>query len=117
MQKWFGIGNLTKDPELRTTQDGKTVCNFTIAINRRKTKDGKEEVDFFRISAWNQLGENCGKYLSKGKKVAVTGEVRQNVYIMQNGTPGASMEVSAQDVEFLTPRGNGTPVDIETPWG
>lgn len=58
------IGNLTRDPELRTTQDGKNVCTFTVAVNRR----GREGADYFRVSAWNAMGENCHKYLAKGGK-------------------------------------------------
>lgn len=94
------IGNLTKDPELRTTSTGKSVCSFTVAVNRR-CQD--QEADFFRVSAWNQLGESCAKYLIKGRKVAVIGSVSVHVY-ESNGKPGASMEVTAQDVEFLSPR-------------
>lgn len=65
------IGNLTRDPELRTTQDGKNVCTFTVAVNRR----GREGADYFRVSAWNAMGENCHKYLAKGRKAAVCGAV------------------------------------------
>ena len=73
------IGNLTRDPELRTTQNGKTVCSFSVAVNRRGRRDAQgnqPEADFFRVTAWRALGENCAKFLSKGRKVAVTGSVR-----------------------------------------
>lgn len=93
------IGNLTRDPETRTTQSGKTVCTFTVAVNRRSQQDA---ADFFRVSAWNQLGETCQKYLAKGRKVAVTGSVSANCYTTQNGENRASLEVFAQDVEFLS---------------
>lgn len=98
MNKLIIVGNLTRDPELRTTQNGKNVCTFTVAVNRRKG----EEADFFRVSAWDQLGDNCQRYLAKGRKVAVVGSVSVNSYTTQNGEHRASLEVSASDVEFLS---------------
>ena len=68
MNKAILIGNLTRDPEVRTTGSGTTVCTFTIAVNRRFQNQAGERVsDFFNIVAWRQLGELCGKYLSKGR--------------------------------------------------
>ena len=99
------IGNLTRDPETRTTPSGSTVCSFTVAVNRRKKVQGQPEADFFRVSAWNQLGENCQKYLAKGRKVSVVGSVAAYAYSMQDGKPGASLEVVANDVEFLSSKG------------
>ena len=107
MNKLTIIGNLTRDPELRTTSAGINVCDFTVAVNRRARRDaqaGQQEADFFRVSAWRQLGENCAKYLAKGRKVAVTGSVRVRTYQASDGTTRASLEVQADDVEFLTPR-------------
>ena len=100
MNRLMIIGNLVRDPELRTTPVGKSVCNFTVAVNKRGKKD---EADYFRVNAWNQLGESCAKYLSKGRKVAVEGSVSLSVY-ESNGKTGASLEVVASDVEFLSPR-------------
>ncbi len=108
MNKVFLIGNLTRDPELRTTQSGISVCSFTIAVNRRRGSNaeaGQPEADFFRISAWRQLGENCAKYLAKGRKVSVVGTVSASAYMGSDGLPHAGLEVQADDVEFLTPRG------------
>ena len=111
MNKVFLIGNLCGDPVTRTTQTGKTVAQFTIAVNRRD----KGEVDFFRISAWDKLGDTCNKWLIKGKKVSVVGSVSASAYIGQDGKARASLEVLAQDVEFLSPAGE-TPVKApETP--
>ena len=96
------IGNLTGDPQSRNTQDDKTVCNFTVAVNRRRTRqDQNPEADFFRVAAWGRLGESCQKFLAKGRKVCVTGPVSVRTYQAQDGTTRASMEVLAQDVEFL----------------
>ena len=96
------IGNLTNDPELRTTQAGDSVCTFTVAVNRPKKNGQDNGADFFRVTAWGQRGETCKKYLLKGKKVAVVGPVALNTYTKNNGDAGASLEVTATDVEFLS---------------
>jgi single-strand DNA-binding protein len=110
------IGNLTKSPECRTTPAGKDVCSFTVAVNRRGKKDNQNnqqpEADFFRVTAWDNLAKLCGQYLSKGRKVAVVGPVSLHTYTTQDGRSGASLEVTANDVEFLSPKGDGmTPVN------
>ena len=102
MNKLVIVGNLTREPELRTTPQGKNVCTFSVAVNRRKHIEGKPDADFFRVSAWEGLGENCQKYLTTGKKVCVVGEVSVHTYQKQNGEAGANMEVTASEVEFLS---------------
>ena len=103
MNKIFLVGNLVRDPELRTTQSGISVCTFTIAVNKRQKGNG-DAADYFRVTAWRQLGENCQKFLAKGRKVCVVGEVSVSTYTTQNGETRANLEVTAQDVEFLTSR-------------
>ena len=117
MNKVFIVGNLTRDPELRSTRDGISVCSFTVAVNRRQrnAEAGQPEADFFRVSAWRGLGENCAKYLAKGRKVAVTGSVSVSTYTGNDGTFRASLEVMADDVEFLTPRGEGGEMPASAP--
>lgn len=107
MNKLVIIGNLTRDPEMRSTADGTPVCSFTVAVNRRVSQGGHPEADFFRVTAWRALGENCHRYLAKGRKAAVVGPVRVSTYTAQDGSTRASLEVTAEDVEFLTPRGEG----------
>ena len=108
MNKLIVIGNLTRDPELRTTQSGVAVCTFTLAVNRRKTAQaGQPEADFFRVAAWRQLGENCAKWLIKGKKVSVVGSVSASAYMGNDGQPHANLEINADDVEFLSPANTG----------
>jgi len=97
MNRIFIIGNLCKDPELRTTPSGVAVCTFTIAVNGRKPED----TQFFRITTWRQTAENCQRFLAKGRKVAVTGAVSLNTYTAKDGTTKASLEVNADEVEFL----------------
>lgn len=103
MNKLMIIGNLVRDPEMRTTASGINVCTFTVAVNRR-AKGDSQAADFFRVSAWRQLGESCSRFLAKGRKVAVVGDVSVSTYTNQNGETRATMEVNAQDVEFLSPR-------------
>jgi single-strand DNA-binding protein len=98
------IGNLTKDPELRTTAAGVSVCSFTVAVNRRKKVDGQPDADYFSVTAWRERGEVCAKYLSKGRKVSVVGPVSVRTW-ESNGKHGASLEVTADDIEFLSPKG------------
>lgn len=104
MQRITIIGNLVADPETRTTPSGVTVCTFTIAVNRRfANSDGERQTDFFRINAWRQLGEVCAKHLAKGRKVAVVGELQARLYDAKNGEKRMSLDVAADEVEFLTP--------------
>ncbi len=115
MNKLTIIGNLTKDPETRTTQSGSTVCSFTLAVNRRKSQNGNQpEADFFRCNAWNQLGENCQKYLAKGSKAAVVGRVSVSTYQANDGTTRASLDVMAEDVEFLGTKGEQQAAPVQS---
>ncbi len=110
MNKLIIIGNLTRDPELRTTTAGVNVCDFTVAVNRRARRDaqnGQPEADFFRVSAWRERGEVCAKFLSKGKKVCVVGPVSVRTYQANDGTTRASLEITADEVEFLSSRNDG----------
>lgn len=117
MNKLTIIGNLTNAPELRTTTSGVNVCTFTVAVNRKKTANNQDPgADFFRVTAWRGLGENCAKFLDKGRKVAVVGSVSLHTY-ESNGKQGASLEVLADDVEFLSPRVTDaatSPVDAQS---
>lgn len=107
MNKITLIGNLTHDPEIRSTQSGITVCAFTIAVSRRFAgADGERPTDYFRINAWRQLGESCGRYLAKGRKVAVVGELQARLYEAKDGSTRMVLDVQADEVEFLSPRSN-----------
>ena len=104
MNKLTIIGNLTKAPELRHTQDGTPVCGFSVAVNRRKTANNQNPgADYFNVNAWRGLGENCAKFLDKGRKVAVVGRVSIRTW-EKDGKHGASLELDAEDVEFLSSR-------------
>lgn len=103
MNKVFLCGNLTRDPELKTTQSGVNVCNFSIAVNRRMQKDGQQETDFFNIVAWRGLADTCGKYLAKGRKVNVLGSIQTRTYEANDGTKRSTFDILADEVEFLSP--------------
>ena len=105
MNKLTIIGNLTRDPELRTTTTGVNVCTFNVAVNRRKTQNNQNpEADFFKVTAWRERGELCAKFLQKGKKVCVIGPVSVSTYTGNDGVVRAVLEVNADEVEFLSPR-------------
>ena len=104
MNKLTIIGNLTNDPDLRTTTTGVNVCSFIIAVNRRHKVEGQPDADFFRVTAWRERGEMCAKFLSKGRKVCVIGPVSVRTYTANDGTTRAQMEVTADEVEFVSPR-------------
>ena len=102
MNKVILIGNLTRDPELRTTQSGTTLCSFGLAVNRRRKSEGQPDVDFFNVTAWRQLGELCARYLSKGRKVCVVGQIQIRTYDAQDGTKRTAVDIVADDIEFLS---------------
>lgn len=92
------IGRLVCNPELATTQSGVSVCRLRLAVNRRFNKD---EADFFLVSVWRDLGINCNKYLTKGSRVAIIGELNIQNY-EQDGIKKIAVNVQADEVEFLS---------------
>lgn len=102
MNKIHLIGNLTKDPETRISSKGIPVCKFTIAVNRPRVGTDGQGVDFVKIVTFRQLAENCEKYISKGKKVGITGALRISKYQNENGENRTNTEVYADDVHFLS---------------
>lgn len=110
MNKAILIGNLTKDPESRTTSGGVSVCTFTLAVNRRFTNaQGVREADFIPVVTWRQTADLCARYLSKGRKCAVIGTIQTRSYDAQDGSKRYVTEVVADEVEFIgsSPAQNG----------
>jgi len=102
MNKAILIGNLTKDPELRITASGVSVCTFSIAVQRRfANQQGEHQTDFFNIVCWKGLADNCDKYLKKGNKACVSGGIQNRSYEAQDGTKRYITEIIADEVEFL----------------
>lgn len=116
-QRLFLVGNLGRDPEMRYTPNGTAVTTFPVATSRRWTDASgtlKEETAWFRVSVFGKQAEVCNQYLAKGRKVLIEGELAVDdktggprVYTRKDGTAGASFEVRATTVRFLTPKGEG----------
>lgn len=102
MTKVFLIGNLTRDPELTETAAGVPVCRFSVAVNRRA--DGEQTADFYNVTAWRKTAEAIARYTKKGNKIAVYGDLQIRQYEDRSGIKRTSVDVTAQDVEFLTPK-------------
>ena len=101
MNKLIICGNLTRDPETKAAQDGTSMCVFTIAVNRSTRKPG-EEPQYFRVSTYSKLAENCAKYLAKGRKIIAVGELTLREYTGRDGQMRASLDVRANEVEFIS---------------
>lgn len=100
MNKIFLVGNLTKDPQKKVVgENNTTLCNFSIAVNRRFSKN--QEADFFNISVFGKIAENCFEYLKTGSKVAITGSVQISNY-EADGQKKTFVSVVADEVEFLS---------------
>ena len=106
MNKVIFIGNLTRDPESGTTQSGVQYCRFSIAVNRRFSRDNETTADFFNITCWRGLAESCAQNLQKGRKVCVIGSLQTSQYTANDGSKRTSYDVIADEVEFL-PSGAG----------
>ena len=107
MNRAFIIGNLTRDPELRTTSGtGSSVCSFTVAVSRRfANQNGERETDFIPVVAWKSTADNCAKYLLKGSKVAVSGSIQTRSYDDKEGQKRYVTEIVADEVQFLNKKG------------
>ena len=107
MNKVFLIGNITRDPELAETASGVKVCRFSLAVNRNYSgPDGERKTDFFNVTAWRGLGENIARFVKKGNKLSIVGSVEIRNYEDSQGIKRTSVDVVAQDVEFLTAKVN-----------
>lgn len=100
MNKVILIGRLTRDPELRYTQSNKAVAQFTIATDR-PSYNGEKETDFHNIVAWDKMAENVGKYMSKGRLIAVEGRIQYRNYENNEGKKVYITEIIASNVQFL----------------
>ena len=97
------IGHVGRDAEMRYTKSGVAVCDFSVAVTRKWSQgdERKEETIWFRVSAWRELAETCHTYVKKGMQIMVAGRVGASSYIAQDGEARASLELTAQDVQFL----------------
>ncbi|MBR4002858.1 MAG: single-stranded DNA-binding protein [Clostridia bacterium] len=102
MNKVILIGNLTKDPELSTTNSGINYCRFTLAVPKRFANAGERDAEFINIVVWRVQADNCHKYLKKGSKACVIGSLQTRSYDAQDGSKRYVTEVVAEEVEFLS---------------
>ena len=105
------VGNLTKDPELRSTPSGTPVCSLRIAVNSRRRDESGQWIDkpnYFSISVFGNQAESCSQYLSKGRPVAVDGRLDWREWQAQDGSKRESVEIIAESVQFLGSRGDGS---------
>ena len=112
LNKMLVIGNLGSDPEMRYTPNGNPVTSFSLATNRNYTTSSgerREETEWFRVVAWNQLAEHCNQYLTKGRKVYVEGRLKSSTWTGQDGQARFRNEINASTVMFLDGSGGGGP--------
>ena len=106
------IGNVGREPELRYTQSGVAVCDFSVAVSRRwndrTSNEQREETTWFRVSAWRGLAETANQYVHKGMQIMVAGRIGASAFIGQDGEARATLELTARDIQFLGQRGDRT---------
>ena len=105
MNKWIGIGRLTKDVDFRMTNTGVAVANFTIAINRPFLQNGERQTDYINCVTWRKQAENLSTYVKKGDQVAVEGMIQTRNYEGKDGKRVYVTEVMAESIQFLESKG------------
>ena len=107
-------GRITRDPELKQTQSGVSVCNFTVAVDRNRTKQGEDKVaDFFDCVAWRGLAEVISKHFTKGKEIVLDGEMHSRKWTDKDGNNRYSWEVQVNNVDFCGSKGNNAAREFE----
>jgi len=116
VNKVFLLGNLTRDPDLRSTTSGVSVCNMGLAMNRRYTTaqgEDREETCFVDVEVWGRQAENCAKYLQKGRSALIEGRLQQDQWQDKNtGESRSKIRVRAETVQFLGSGGQGSSGEI-----
>ena len=108
VNKFIGIGNLGRDPEMRYMPDGKAVCNFSFAITEKykdKTGEQKEVTEWVNVATFGRLAEICGQYIKKGTKVYVEGKLKTEKYTDKNGIEKIATKVTAEKIDILSSKG------------
>ncbi|MEG1432009.1 MULTISPECIES: single-stranded DNA-binding protein [Eubacterium] len=101
MNKVMLVGRLARDPELRTTGTGKSVCSFSVAVDRRFKQEGQPTADFFTVTAWGRQAEIINQYLGKGRQIALSGRLQSRSYDAKDGTKRYVTEVVLEEFDFI----------------
>lgn len=112
MNKVILVGRLAKDPELRTTTNGTSVCSFPLAVDRRFKREGQPTADFFNITAWGKQGEVISQYFEKGRQIAVSGRLQTRTYTANDGTKRYVTDIVLEEFDFI---GNRNDNDSDAP--
>lgn len=99
------VGRLTRDPEIRYSQQGKAVCNFSVAVDRRIKREGDNNTDFFNCVAFGKTAEFVEKYFSTGKRIAIEGNIQNDSFVGRDGTKKTSVKIVCDNVEFADGKG------------
>ena len=106
------VGRLTRDPELRTTNSGTSVCSFTVAVdNRQRNADGTKSASFIPCTVFQQTADNMSKFLKKGSLVGIVGRLNQRSYQNKDNVKVTVIEVLCDSVQFLEPKGEGRQIE------
>ena len=117
MNKVVLIGNLTRDPELQTTNSGKSVCRIGLAVQRRfANAEGERDADFFNVDVWGVQGENCHKYLKKGSKCAIFGRIQISSYDAPDGNKRYTTDVVLDTFHFVESKNARANASNESPY-
>lgn len=109
MNNWTGIGRLTKDPEIRYTQNKTAVASFTLAVDRRIKREGSPDADFFPCTAWGKTAEHMEKYWKKGMKAAITGRIENESWQDKDGGKHTTTKVIVETIEFCEKKAESAP--------
>lgn len=105
MNKCSLIGRMTKDPEVKRTQSGNSVCSFNVAVDRKyKDANGQRQTDFISCTAWRQVADIIGQYFHKGSRIGLTGSLQTRSYEDQSGRKVTVTEVLVEEIDFLEPK-------------
>lgn len=106
MNRTLLVGRLARDPELRTTGTGKSVCNFSVAVDRRYKQEGQPTADFFTVTAWGRQAEVIYQYLGKGRQIALSGRLQNRTYDDKDGIKRYVTEVVLEEFDFIGSKGD-----------
>ena len=115
MNKVMLIGNLTKDPEIKTTTTGKKVASFALAINDGKDQNGADVVQYFNLNAWDKTADVIEKYVKKGHKIMASGRLKNRSWDKPDGTKGYATDITVSDIELLTSRADADRINTQAP--